>query len=128
MNFGRCRFCAVSAPHGELVHYAVRHWAHPVCLYKRKGLETINALHTWQIRHLPVIAMMEAGVAIEQIRAWAARIEADDCLRESADMSSDLRAAGPPCAPRARPLTRLVHAPMPMLAGPHAIGVPRSRS
>lgn len=76
-TYGRCRFCQATAPHDRMVHYAVRHWAHPVCLYKSKGIEAIDALHTWQIQHLPVLAMMEAGVSVEQIHAWQARIEAE---------------------------------------------------
>jgi len=84
-EYGRCRFCKTNATHAELVHYAVRHYAHPVCLYKNRGLEAINSLHTWQIRHLPVISMMEAGVPLTQIRVWSKRIEDEDNQRESTE-------------------------------------------
>lgn len=88
VSYGHCRFCQASAPHGEMVHYAVRHWAHPVCLYKSKGLEALNALHTWQIRRLPVLPLMKAGVPVEQIHAWGARIEEEDRQRENETKTS----------------------------------------
>lgn len=81
---GRCRFCRETAPHGDLVQYGVRHWAHPVCLFRNKGIGAIEALHTWQLRRLPVIAMIRAGVTREQVRAWEARIEAEDGASEDA--------------------------------------------
>ncbi len=73
-----CRFCKQSAPQSEMMKYGVRHHAHAVCLYHRQGIEAINALHTWQLRHLPVVAMMGAGVTLEQVRVWQARIAAED--------------------------------------------------
>lgn len=77
-SYGRCRFCRASALQREMVKYGERHWAHPVCLYQRKGIEVIDALHTWQLRHLPVLAMMEVGVTVDQVQAWTARIDAED--------------------------------------------------
>ncbi len=73
-----CRFCKETGLHDEMVKYGVRHWAHPVCLYQRGGIEAIDALHTWQLRHLPIVAMMGAGVTLAQVRGWQARIEAEE--------------------------------------------------
>jgi hypothetical protein len=70
---GICRFCHVTALHSEMCKYSDRHWAHPVCLYNRKGIEAIDGLRTWQIRHLPVLAMMEAGVTVAKVKEWSAR-------------------------------------------------------
>jgi len=61
-----------------MVKYGVRHHAHAVCLYQRRGIEAIDALHTWQLRHLPIVAMMGAGVTLDQVRAWQVRIVAED--------------------------------------------------
>ena len=76
--WGRCRFCKETAPQSEMVKYGVRHHAHAVCLYQRRGIEAIDALHTWQLRHLPIVAMMGAGVTLDQVRAWQVRIVAED--------------------------------------------------
>lgn len=76
--WGRCRFCGQSAPQSEMVKYGVRHHAHAVCLYQRRGIGAIDALHTWQLRHLPIVAMMGAGVTLDQVRTWQARIATDD--------------------------------------------------
>ncbi len=61
-----------------MVKYGVRHHAHAVCLYQRRGIEAIDALHTWQLRHLPIVAMMGVGATLDQVRAWQARIAAED--------------------------------------------------
>lgn len=61
-----------------MIKYAARHWAHPVCLYKARGLDAINNLHTWQIRRLPVLLMVEAGVPLDQVRGWMRLIKQDD--------------------------------------------------
>lgn len=53
----------------------------PVCLLKAKGLEFVDALPVWQIGHLPILPMMEAGVPIEKIREWSVRIDADEEAR-----------------------------------------------
>ncbi len=76
--WGRCRFCKESAPQSEMVRYGVRHHAHAVCLYQHRGIEAIDELHTWELRHLPVVAMMGAGVTLEQVRGWQARIASED--------------------------------------------------
>jgi len=80
-TWGQCRFCKETVPQSEMVKYGVRHHAHAVCLYRHRGIDAINALHTWQLRHLPIVAMMGAGITLEQVRAWQARIEADDAAR-----------------------------------------------
>jgi hypothetical protein len=77
-SWGQCRFCKASALQSEMVKYGIRHHAHAVCLYQHRGFKAVDELHTWQLRHLPVVAMMAAGVTLEQIRAWQARIEAED--------------------------------------------------
>ena len=64
--------------HAEMVKYGTRHWAHPVCLYKNKGIGAINELQPWQLRHLPILSMMEAGVSLEEVREWTKRIKLDD--------------------------------------------------
>lgn len=61
-----------------MVKYGVRHHAHAVCLYQSRGIEAIDALHTWQLRRLPIVAMMGAGVTLEQVRVWQARISSED--------------------------------------------------
>ncbi len=76
-EWGRCRFCKESALQSAMVKYGVRHHAHAVCLYQHRGIEAIDKLHTWQLRHLPIVGMMEAGVTLEQVRVWQARIAAD---------------------------------------------------
>jgi hypothetical protein len=76
--WGRCRFCKQSALQSEMMKYGVRHHAHAVCLYQHRGVEALNELHTWQLRHLPIVALMGAGVTLEQVRAWQARITAED--------------------------------------------------
>jgi hypothetical protein len=79
--WGRCRFCKHSAPQSEMVKYGVRHHAHAVCLYQRRGIEAIDELHTWELRHLPIVALMEAGVTLAQVHAWQARIASEDAER-----------------------------------------------
>jgi hypothetical protein len=49
-----------------------------VCLYRHRGIGAIDELHTWQLRHLPIVAMMGAGVTLEQVRAWQVRIAGED--------------------------------------------------
>jgi CheY-like chemotaxis protein len=61
-----------------MAKYGTRHYAHAVCLYQRRGIEAIDALHTWQLRHLPIVAMMGVGVTLDQVRAWQVRIAAED--------------------------------------------------
>jgi hypothetical protein len=29
-----------------------------VCLYQSRGIKAIDELHTWQLRHLPIVALM----------------------------------------------------------------------
>ena len=76
--WGQCRFCMETAPQSKMVKYGVRHHAHAVCLYQHRGIEAIDALHTWQLRHLPIVAMMGVGVTLEQVRVWQARITTED--------------------------------------------------
>lgn len=76
--WGRCRFCKETAPQSEMVKYEVRHHAHAVCLYQHRGIGAVNDLHTWQLRHLPIVALMGAGVTLAQVRAWQARIASED--------------------------------------------------
>ena len=76
--WGQCRFCKETAPQSELVKYGVRHHAHAVCLYQRQGIGALDELHTWQLRHLPIVALMGAGVTLAQVRTWQARIAAED--------------------------------------------------
>lgn len=81
--WGRCRFCKESSPQSEMVKYGVRHHAHAVCLYQHRGIGALDELHPWQLRHLPIVALMGAGVSLEKVRGWQARIASDD--RELAD-------------------------------------------
>ncbi len=76
--WGTCRFCGQSEPQSRMVKYGTRHYAHAVCLYQHRGIEALDALHIWQLRHLPIVALMGAGVTLEQVRAWQARIAAED--------------------------------------------------
>lgn len=76
--WGRCRFCKESSPQSEMVKYGVRHHAHAVCLYQSRGIGALDELHPWQLRHLPLVALMGAGVPLEKVRGWQARIASDD--------------------------------------------------
>jgi hypothetical protein len=78
-----CRFCGQAAPQSRMAKYGTRHYAHAVCLYQRRGIEAIDALHTWQLRHLPIVALMGAGVTLDQVRAWQVRIATDDVERDA---------------------------------------------
>lgn len=78
-----CRFCDKSEFDSNMVKYGTRHYAHPACLYKAKGIAAIDALQTWQIRQIAVLPMMEAGVPVEKIREWNSRIESDDADRKA---------------------------------------------
>lgn len=64
-----CRFCQNHAPEGKLVRYGVRAYAHPVCLFRRRGEAGIRALHAWQIEQLPVIPLARAGLSFERLTA-----------------------------------------------------------
>jgi hypothetical protein len=64
-----------------MVKYGVRHHAHAVCLYQHRGIGALDKLHIWQLRHLPIVAMMGAGVSLKQVRVWQARIATDDAER-----------------------------------------------
>lgn len=56
-----CRFCR--ATDGlPLVHYSVRHYAHPDCLLKAKGAAAFDLLHDWQILNFPALAARRAGL------------------------------------------------------------------
>ena len=71
-----------------MVKYGVRHHAHPVCLFQHRGIGAIDTLHVWQLRHLPVVAMMEAGVTLRQVRAWQDRIAVEDAALVARETSS----------------------------------------
>ena len=77
-EWGRCRFCKETAQQSEMVKYGVRHHAHAVCLYQHRGIGALDALHTWQLRHLPIVAMLGAGVTLRQVWLWQARIAAEN--------------------------------------------------
>lgn len=83
--WGTCRFCKESAPHADMVRYGVRH---PVCLFQHRGIGAIDALHIWQLRHLPIVAMMGAGVTLRQVRAWQDRIAVEDAALTAREASS----------------------------------------
>ena len=48
---------------------------------QHRGIRAIDELHTWQLRRLPIITMMGAGVTLKQVRVWQARIASDDAER-----------------------------------------------
>ena len=89
---GTCRFCKKGALDSDMVKYSTRHYAHPACLYKAKGIDAINALQTWQIRHISVLPMMEAGVPVDQVREWLRRIMEDDARLKRADRAARAKA------------------------------------
>jgi hypothetical protein len=64
-----------------MMKYGVRHHAHAVCLYQHRGIKALDELHTWQLRHLPIVALMEVGVTLKHIRSWHGRIAAEDAER-----------------------------------------------
>lgn len=81
--WGQCRFCKETTLQSNMVKYGMRHHAHAVCLYQHRDIEAIDALHTWQLRHLPIVALMGVGVTLEQVRAWQARIASEDAARNT---------------------------------------------
>lgn len=76
MSYNVCRFCGKrdreDAHRLALIHYSVRHYAHPDCLLKAKGADAFPMLHDWQLDQFPVLAadrhrLME--LLIEQCRS-----------------------------------------------------------
>jgi hypothetical protein len=61
-----CRFCKKDAredEHGlDLIHYSVRHYAHPDCLLKSKGADAWTLLHDWQLDNFPALAANRHGL------------------------------------------------------------------
>lgn len=61
-----CRFCGKYAGedkhHLDLIHYGVRHYAHPDCLLKAKGPDAWTLLHDWQLDQFPALAANRAGL------------------------------------------------------------------
>jgi protein-disulfide isomerase-like protein with CxxC motif len=67
-----CRFCRSHDDDlYQLIHYSVRHYAHPDCLLKAKGAAAFDLLHDWQIRSFPALAASRAGLLDELIRRCA---------------------------------------------------------
>lgn len=62
----QCRFCRKGSGedfHGlDLIHYSVRHYAHPDCLLMAKGRDTFDLLHDWQLDNFPALAANRAGL------------------------------------------------------------------
>lgn len=79
MDYRICRFCEKHAQCDALVHYSTRSYAHPVCIFARKGEPGLAALHPWQIDKLPVIALVRAGFATHETA-----LERFAALRQSA--------------------------------------------
>jgi len=61
-----CRFCRKDAGEDDqgmdLIHYSVRHYAHPDCLLKAKGADAWKLLHDWQLDAFPALAAGRAGL------------------------------------------------------------------
>lgn len=74
-----CRFCRKDAgedEHGlDLIHYAVRHYAHPDCLLRAKGAGTWALLHDWQLDQFPALAANRAGLFESLVEASRSRKE-----------------------------------------------------
>lgn len=77
---GVCRFCRQWALHTDMLKYGTRHWAHWVCFFKRKGFGEMIALQAWQLRHMPVLLTMEAGLTKAQYDEVCRKIKEDDAL------------------------------------------------
>jgi hypothetical protein len=63
-----CRFCRGTG--SDLVHYAVRHYAHPVCFLDAG--HKLDELHGWQVGDLPALLLQERGLLDEAERLVAA--------------------------------------------------------
>lgn len=61
-----CRFCKKYDREDlyrlDLIHYGVRHYAHPDCLLKAKGAGAWTLLHDWQLEQFPALAANRAGL------------------------------------------------------------------
>jgi len=64
MSYGTCRFC--SKLDQGLVHYGVRHYAHPKC-YLDAG-RRLDELHGWQVGTFPMRLLKERGLLDEAER------------------------------------------------------------
>ncbi len=62
-----CKHCGAEDLRVRLVHYATRCYSHPACLYLHGGEAAIAKLHAHQIRHLPVLPLVKAGLPVEHL-------------------------------------------------------------
>ena len=67
IHIGTCRFCkefGTTSRYADgrlLVKYGVRHYAHPDCGLKAKGVAFFESLTDWQCTQFPVMAALKAG-------------------------------------------------------------------
>lgn len=67
IEFRICRICHKDDLYKSLVHYGVRSYAHPACLFKKHGEDGIRRLHAHQIRRMPVLALINAGLSFDRL-------------------------------------------------------------
>jgi hypothetical protein len=62
----KCQFCKEDAE--GLVKYGVRHYAHAVCLYRKRGEAGLMSLSRAARERLPVIPLAKAGLPFSRLR------------------------------------------------------------
>lgn len=79
-----CRFCHRSDRESALMYYATRRYAHPVCIYQRKGEEAFDGTPAWKLRKLPVLLLKRAGLPVERLMQLVEAAELREAKQEAA--------------------------------------------
>jgi hypothetical protein len=82
----QCRVCKDDSEERGMIHYAVRHYAHPVCALNKWGAAFFDRLTLWQCAQFPYLAAVNAGFEKE----LKAKIELYK-LQEALDRESERR-------------------------------------
>lgn len=70
-----CAFCRTADLTAKLVKYSVRHYAHPMCFYEKKGLDAVKALSSYQLSKFPVGPFKAMYIDVEALCVEATRRE-----------------------------------------------------